>query len=124
MIWTDAGIVMEASVVHDSNAPSPMEVTDAGMVMEAILVCLNARVPISVHPVPSSKLVGEPAACHMALVKIVLPELYNIRPVVLDVKLKTLSTILARPSRSSNEPVRTETEQAPSAFDVGVNVVV
>jgi hypothetical protein len=54
-----------------------MEVTDAGMVMEASAVDWNALFPISVHPSPSSRTVADPAVTHMALVKIVLPEEYD-----------------------------------------------
>jgi len=50
------------------------------MTMELILVFANADPIVAstmlVHPSPSSTSWGEFAACHMALVKVVLPEVY------------------------------------------------
>ena len=54
-----------------------MEVTDAGMMIEVIMVFLNVSFPITVHPSPSSTTLGPPADNHMALVKVVLPEVYD-----------------------------------------------
>ena len=58
-----------------------MEVTEAGMWMEVIAVDWNAALPISSHPSPSSVSLGEPAASHMALVKILsagdVPAVYS-----------------------------------------------
>jgi len=38
---------------------------------------LNVSFPITVHPSPSSTTLGPPADNHMALVKVVLPEVYD-----------------------------------------------
>jgi hypothetical protein len=66
---------------QSKKASCPILVTEAGMVMEVIAVFSNAFAPMISHPSPSSTTVGEFAACHVALVKVVLPEVYDIKTI-------------------------------------------